>query len=113
MAPPPRTEEEIFLDEVAAFHEKRGWVPERMSRFCQQAVELTFDSTSFDREPKVSGRPIKLYDLYRTVLREGGYDALSAERMRWRQLAKEFGLGHHHEAAMTFQLKTVYYKYLT
>jgi ARID/BRIGHT DNA binding domain len=46
------------------------------------------------------------------VLREGGYDVLSAERMRWRHLAKDFELGTHHEAAMTFQLKTIYYKYL-
>lgn len=46
-------------------------------------------------------------------MREGGYDVLSAERMRWRALTKEFGLGHHHEAAMTFQLKTIYYRYLT
>lgn len=42
----------------------------------------------------------------------GGYDVVSAERMQWREIAKSFGLGTHHEAAMAFQLKTVYYKYL-
>jgi len=26
MAPPPRTEEDTFLDQLAAFHEERGWV---------------------------------------------------------------------------------------
>lgn len=50
--------------------------------------------------------------LYKIVLENGGYDALSAERMRWRSLVKQFGFGNHHEAAMTFQLKTVYYKNL-
>ena len=42
----------------------------------------------------------------------GGYDALSAERMQWRTLVKEFGFGKAHEAVMTFQLKSVYYKNL-
>lgn len=42
----------------------------------------------------------------------GGYDKISAERMRWRTLVQPFGLGTTHEPAMTFQLKTVYYKNL-
>ncbi|KKY16027.1 putative rsc complex subunit rsc9 [Phaeomoniella chlamydospora] len=93
MAPNPNDiENERFIDDVAAYHKQRG--------------------TGFDREPKVSGRPIHLLNLYKAVLALGGYDAVSAERMQWRELAKSFGLGTHHEAAMAFQLKTVYYKYL-
>jgi hypothetical protein len=68
--------------------------------------------TPFDREGKVSGRPISLQKLYNLVMDRGGYDALSAERMQWRTLVKEFGFGKNHEAVMTFQLKTVYYKNL-
>ncbi|KIX98409.1 uncharacterized protein Z520_05710 [Fonsecaea multimorphosa CBS 102226] len=95
MAAPPRKmieDEEEFLKDVAAFHEKRG--------------------TPFDREGKVSGRPISLHKLYKLVMERGGYDALSAGRMQWRTLVKEFGFGKTHEAVMTFQLKTVYYKNL-
>ncbi|KAK7887826.1 Chromatin structure-remodeling complex protein rsc9 [Exophiala xenobiotica] len=95
MAPPPQRiieDEEEFLNDVAAFHEKRG--------------------TSFDRDGKVSGRPIPLHKLYKLVLARGGYDSLSAERMQWRTLVREFGFGKVHEGVMTFQLKTVYYKNL-
>jgi chromatin structure-remodeling complex subunit RSC9 len=69
-------------------------------------------SIPFDREGKVSGRPVSLYKLYKLVMAKGGYDKLSAERMQWRTLVKEFGFGKTHEAVMTFQLKTVYYKNL-
>ncbi|EXJ76379.1 uncharacterized protein A1O5_00887 [Cladophialophora psammophila CBS 110553] len=95
MATPPGRmieSEEEFLNDVAAFHEQRG--------------------TPFDREGKVSGRPISLHKLYRLVMERGGYDAVSSERMQWRTLVKEFGFGKTHEAVMTFQLKTVYYKNL-
>ncbi|EXJ91295.1 hypothetical protein A1O1_04405 [Capronia coronata CBS 617.96] len=95
MTPPLQTiieDEEEFLKDVAAFHKKRG--------------------TSFDREGKVSGRPISLHKLYKLVMARGGYDALSAERMAWRTIIREFGIGKAHEAVMTFQLKTVYYKNL-
>ncbi|RVX67348.1 hypothetical protein B0A52_09129 [Exophiala mesophila] len=95
MPPPLGTileDEDEFLKDVAAFHEKRG--------------------TSFDREGRVSGRPVSLHKLYKLVMDRGGYDALSAERMQWRTLVKEFGFGKAHEAVMTFQLKSVYYKNL-
>jgi len=68
--------------------------------------------TTFDRDAKVAGRPIGLHTLYKMVMERGGYDALSAERMQWRTLAKAFGLGSQHEAVMTFQLKSIYYKNL-
>jgi len=73
---------------------------------------LTTDSTNFDPEPKVSGKSINLLKLYRLVMDLGGYDAVSAERMKWRSLLKQFGFGPHQEATNTFQLKTVYYKNL-
>ncbi|ETI19352.1 hypothetical protein G647_09184 [Cladophialophora carrionii CBS 160.54] len=95
MAEPPRKiieDEEEFINDVAAFHEKRG--------------------TTFDRDAKVSGRPISLHKLYKLVMERGGYDAVSAERMQWRSLVSKFGFGKTHEAVMTFQLKTVYYKNL-
>lgn len=67
---------------------------------------------SWERHPKIAGRSISLLKLYKLVMEHGGYDTLSAERMQWRTLVKHFGFGSHHEAAMTFQLKTSYYKYL-
>lgn len=114
MAPPPPNlpdNEDAFIDELAAYHERRGYVT-RISYCYSHNMFLTAYSTNFDREPKVAGRPINLLKLYKLVLENGGYDALSAERMRWRSLVKQFGFGNHHEAAMTFQLKTVYYKNL-
>jgi chromatin structure-remodeling complex subunit RSC9 len=114
MAPPPPNfpdNEEAFLDELADYHERRGYVSP-VSSYGRNEVLLTALSTNFDRDPKVAGRPISLLKLYKLVLENGGYDALSAERMRWRSLVKQFGFGNHHEAAMTFQLKTVYYKNL-
>ena len=45
-------------------------------------------------------------------MRQGGYDELTRGQMLWRPLTRMFHLGTTHEAAMTFQLKTVYYKYL-
>ena len=66
----------------------------------------------FDRNPKIGGRPIPLLKLYKVVMDSGGYDKLSAERMQWRALVRHFGFNHSAEGAMTFQLKTVYYKNL-
>ena len=66
----------------------------------------------FDREGKVSGQPISLHKLYKLVMERGGYDVMSGQRMYWRTLVSKFGFGKTHEAVMTFQLKTVYYKNL-
>lgn len=68
--------------------------------------------THFERHPKVSGRPVPLLKLYANVMSKGGYDEVTAGNMLWRPIARDFQLGPAHEAAMTFQLKTVYYKYL-
>ncbi|RMZ84578.1 hypothetical protein DV737_g1175, partial [Chaetothyriales sp. CBS 132003] len=85
-------DEEEFLDDVAAFHRVRG--------------------TNFDREGKLSGRPMSLHKLYKMVMERGGYDALSKERMAWRSLVRPFGFSSQHEGAMTFQIKSLYYKNL-
>ena len=102
--------EEFFLDELQAYHDVRGSVYGYAIRDYHH--NLPYSRTHFEREPKVAGRPISLLKLYKLGMENGGYDALSAERMRWRSLVKHFGFGNHHEAAMTFQLKTVYYKNL-
>ena len=68
--------------------------------------------TSFERDAKISGRSIPLLKLYKLVMEKGGYDKLSEERMAWRQLVKPFGFSHQHEAAMTFQIKSLYYRNL-
>lgn len=45
-------------------------------------------------------------------MQRGGYDRLSDERMAWRSLVKHFGFNHQHEGAMTFQIKSLYYRNL-
>ncbi|RMD39991.1 hypothetical protein DV735_g5135, partial [Chaetothyriales sp. CBS 134920] len=92
--PDPRIieDEQEFLDDVAAFHRARG--------------------TNFDREGKLSGRPMSLHKLYKMVMGRGGYDVLSKERMAWRSLVRPFGFSSQHEGAMTFQIKSLYYKNL-
>ena len=55
---------------------------------------------------------MSLLKLYKMVIERGGYDTLSAERMAWRSLVRPFGYSSQHEGAMTFQIKTLYYKNL-
>ncbi len=52
--------------------------------------------------------------LFEVVVQRGGYDAVSAEKMAWRRLGVEFGLGQAGTApgSMAFNLKTAYYKNL-
>lgn len=45
-------------------------------------------------------------------MERGGYDRLSEERMAWRALLKPAGFTNQHEGAMTFQLKSLYYRNL-
>lgn len=55
---------------------------------------------------------MSLHKLYKLVMERGGYDRLSSERMAWRSLVRPFGYSAQHEGAMTFQIKTLYYKNL-
>ncbi|KAK5956866.1 Chromatin structure-remodeling complex protein rsc9 [Knufia fluminis] len=85
-------DEEGFLDDVERYMKQRG-VP-------------------FDRDGKVAGRPVPLHRLYRDVVERGGYDAVTATRMLWREIAATFNLPKQHDGAMSYQLKQLYYKNL-
>ncbi|KAJ9660532.1 Chromatin structure-remodeling complex protein rsc9 [Neophaeococcomyces mojaviensis] len=85
-------DEEEFLDDVEAYMKQRN-VP-------------------FDRDGKVAGRPAPLHKLFRIVMERGGYDAVTAGRMMWREIAKNFNFPPAHEGAMSYQLKQLYYKNL-
>lgn len=100
---PPRTTDELspeayeqerqeFLAKLRPFHEQRG--------------------TSFEPEPRVSNRHIDLLRLYRTVVDRGGYDKVSEEKLLWRKIGAEFGLGTNNLPALAFGLKSIYYKQL-
>lgn len=92
---PPRAiidDEEEFLDDVEEYMKQRG-VP-------------------FDRDGKVAGRPVPLHRLYTDVIARGGYDAVTATRMLWREIAATFNLPKQHDGAMSYQLKQLYYKNL-
>ena len=76
-------DEEEFLDDVAAFPRgKRVSIPRDV---CLEQ-HSQYRRTNFDREGKLSGRPMSLHKLYKMVIERGGYDRLSKERMAWRAL---------------------------
>lgn len=70
------------------------------------------DRITLDPNPKVAGRPIDLFQLYNHVLRQGGYDAVSAKKKGWREVAGVFGIANANAAAYAHALKTLYYKNL-
>lgn len=76
------------------------------------ALSLTSIRTNLERDARISGKPVSLHTLYNMVMERGGYDKLSDERMAWRQLVKPLGFSHQHEGAMTFQIKSLYYRNL-
>ncbi|UPX15420.1 Chromatin structure-remodeling complex protein rsc9 [Ascochyta rabiei] len=93
-----RTEEyDKFIEELEAYHEKRG--------------------TFLDREPKVANQHIDLLRLYKRVNEEGGYDKVSDtknNKLAWRRLATDF-LRDSSASQLTtqaFLVKTAYYKNL-
>ena len=69
-------------------------------------------STPLDLQPRVNGKQINLRKLLDIVVERGGYDSVSAEKLAWRKVGQEFGLGSSNAAAYAFALKTVYYKNL-
>ena len=73
---------------------------------------LSETSIPVDLNTRVAGRHIDLHRLFKVVNARGGYDAISAEKLAWRKLGHEFGLGTANAAAYAFALKTTYYKNL-
>ncbi|KAF2621615.1 hypothetical protein BU25DRAFT_443700 [Macroventuria anomochaeta] len=93
-----RTEEyDKFIEELQAYHDKRG--------------------TYLDREPKVANQHVDLLRLYKRVNEEGGYDKVSDtknNKLAWRRLAADF-LQDSSASQLTtqaFLIKTAYYKNL-
>ena len=69
--------------------------------------------TPFDPQPKVGTKHIDLLKLYKIVVEQGGYDAVSSEKLLWRKLLTErFHINGPHLPAMAFGLKTAFYKNL-
>jgi chromatin structure-remodeling complex subunit RSC9 len=93
LSPAYLQEREQFLAQLRAFHEKRG-------------------TTCFDPNPKVGSKHIDLLRLYKVVVERGGYDKVSDIKLHWRKIASEFGLPVPHLAALSFGLKSVYYRQL-
>lgn len=82
-----------FIEKLRAYHEKRG--------------------TNFDASPRVGAKNINLLTLWNLVNARGGYDVVSDEKLMWRKLAAEFGFKDSATAAaLAFQIKSVYYKFL-
>jgi chromatin structure-remodeling complex subunit RSC9 len=93
-----RTEEyDKFIEELQAYHDKRG--------------------TTLDREPKVANQHVDLLRLFKRVNDEGGYDKVSDtknNKLAWRRLAADF-LQDSSASQLTtqaFLIKTAYYKNL-
>ncbi|KAJ4381681.1 Chromatin structure-remodeling complex protein rsc9 [Didymella sp. IMI 355093] len=93
-----RTEEyDKFIEELQAYHDKRG--------------------TVLDREPKVANQHVDLLRLFKRVNDEGGYDKVSDtknNKLAWRRLAADF-LQDSSASQLTtqaFLIKTAYYKNL-
>ncbi|KAL9586070.1 MAG: hypothetical protein Q9203_003993 [Teloschistes exilis] len=80
---------------------------EKVKKYCAEERGITLDPN-----PKVAGRPIDLFQLYNHVLRQGGYDAVSAKKKGWREVAGVFGIANANAAAYAHALKTLYYKNL-
>ncbi|KAI4196446.1 MAG: hypothetical protein LQ350_006541 [Teloschistes chrysophthalmus] len=86
--------------------EAREWT-EKVKKYCAEER-----GTILDPNPKVAGRPIDLHNLYNHVLGLGGYDAVSAKKKGWREVAAMFGIANANAAAYAHALKTLYYKNL-
>jgi chromatin structure-remodeling complex subunit RSC9 len=109
-----RTQErEDFLNTLAEYHEKRGWVFSIV--VLQWAhIDLMY-RTVLDREPKVGSRQIDLLRLYKRVNEEGGYDRVSdtkGNKLAWRKIASEFLPKSPSITTQAFLVKSAYYKNL-
>ena len=73
-------------------------------------------STFFEPNPKVGPRYIDLLKLWKRVNAEGGYDKVSdirGNKLAWRRISADFLPSNAHIVQLAFQVKTVYYKYLS
>jgi chromatin structure-remodeling complex subunit RSC9 len=109
-----RTQErEDFLNTLAEYHEKRGWV--FFTVVLQWAHIDSTCRTVLDREPKVGSRQIDLLRLYKRVNEEGGYDRVSdtkGNKLAWRKIASEFLPKSPSITTQAFLVKSAYYKNL-
>jgi chromatin structure-remodeling complex subunit RSC9 len=92
--PDAPVDRDAFYQDLQEFHRQRG--------------------TTLDAIPKVSTQPIDLYDLFRVVQENGGYDEVSGKKLEWRRLAeRQYSLGgNQNAAAYAFQLKSLFYRNL-
>jgi chromatin structure-remodeling complex subunit RSC9 len=81
-----------FIGKLTAYHAKRG--------------------TNFDPEPRVGSKHVNLLQLFNAVVKRGGYDKVSDEKLAWRKLGQDFRLGNTNLPALAFSLKTAYYRNL-
>lgn len=85
-------EYEKFIEELRAFHEKRG--------------------TNFDPEPKMGNLTVDLLKLFKHIVEHGGYDKVSDEKLMWRKMCEGLGLMRHNAPADAYTLKQIFYKNL-
>ena len=85
-------EYEKFIEELRAFHEKRG--------------------THFDPEPKMRNSNVDLLQLFNYIVEHGGYDKVSEEKLMWRKMCDGLGLMRHNAPADAYTLKNIFYKQL-
>ncbi|KAK4128514.1 hypothetical protein N657DRAFT_607975 [Parathielavia appendiculata] len=85
-------EYEKFIEDLRAFHEKRG--------------------TNFDPEPKMGNFTVDLLKLFKYIVGHGGYDKVSDEKLMWRKMCEGLGLMRHNAPADAYTLKQIFYKNL-
>ncbi|KAK3402119.1 hypothetical protein B0T20DRAFT_493207 [Sordaria brevicollis] len=85
-------EYEKFIQDLRAFHEKRG--------------------TNFDPEPKMGNLTVDLLKLFKHIVEHGGYDKVSDEKLMWRKMCEGLGLMRHNAPADAYTLKQIFYKQL-
>ena len=69
--------------------------------------------TLLEFSPKVGTKVVDLWDLYKRVTAEGGYDVVSdtkSNKLMWRKIGQDFHFGN--SPTLAFTLKTAYYKNL-
>ncbi|PKS11508.1 hypothetical protein jhhlp_003273 [Lomentospora prolificans] len=81
-----------FIEKLRVFHAERG--------------------TTFDPEPKVGTTHLDLLRVFNHIVKNGGYDKVSDEKLAWRRMASELNLFTNNEAATAFALKEKFYKNL-